>query len=136
MTWTYLQQAKKKRETTNNKQILDYLTIWGKRFSSVTRFPPNISLQSSEHCFMENHGESRLSSNYYHASSVNYHVYFLRDISFFFCWVSCQQEKGEATILSPLFHFHQHRKSFGLQRLHLLQRFHDKRGLPKQIHKL
>ena len=74
MIWTYLQRAKKRRETTNNKQILKYFTIWGKRFSSLARFPPNIWLQSSEHYIIENHGENRASSIY------------LRDIGFvFFC---------------------------------------------------
>ena len=82
ITWTYLQRAKERRETT---RFSEYFTIWGKRFSSLTCFPPNIWLQSFEHCFMENRGENRASS-IYHASSVSYHVYFLRDIRLiFFC---------------------------------------------------
>ena len=49
---TYSKQRKKKkkeakRPTTNN------------RFSSLTRFQPNIWSQSSENCFTENHGQSR-----------------------------------------------------------------------------
>ena len=51
-TWIYYKRAKKKGETTNNKQILRLFTIWGNRFSFVTRFPPKISLQSFEHYFM------------------------------------------------------------------------------------
>ena len=54
--------------------------MWDKRFSSLTRFPPNIWLQSFEHCFTENHSDNRAST------SLQYHGYFLRDIRFiFFC---------------------------------------------------
>ena len=52
---------------------------------------------------------------------------------FFPVWVSCQQGKGEAIILAPLFHFHPLRKSFDLQHLHLLEKFNDERGLRKRI---
>ena len=42
MIWTYLQRAKKRRETTNNKQIFRLFYNMGKRFSSLTCFPPNV----------------------------------------------------------------------------------------------
>ena len=77
MTWTYLQWA-------TASKFSGYFTIWGKRFSSLPHFPPNIWLQSFKHRFTENHRENRTSSIYYHVSSVNYHVYFLQDIRFFF----------------------------------------------------
>ena len=72
---TYNEQRKDAKRTRRSR-FSDYFTIWGKQFSSLTRFPPNIWLQSFEYCFMENHGENRASSIYYHAWSVNYHVYF------------------------------------------------------------
>ena len=95
-------------ERTYNKQRKDakwpatsrfshYFTIWGKRFSSLTHFPSNIWLQSFKHCFTKNHGENRASSIYYHASSINYHVYFLQHIIFvFFCvgFVSAGKGRG------------------------------------------
>ena len=67
ITWTYLQRAKtkKRRETTNKKQILSLFYNRGNRFSSLTRFPrfpTNIWLQSFEHCFTENLGENRASN--------------------------------------------------------------------------
>ena len=78
---TYNEQRKyAKRPTTSI--FPDYFTIWGNRFSSLTRFLLNIWLQSFEHYFTENHGENRAPSIYYHASSLNYHLYFLRDIRF------------------------------------------------------
>ena len=80
---TYNEQRKDAKRPTTSR-FSDYFTIWGKRFSSLTRFPPNIWLQSFKHCFTENHGENRASSIFYHASSVNYHVYFLRDKRFIF----------------------------------------------------
>ena len=93
---TYNEQRKDAKRPTTSR-FWDYFTIWGNRFSSLTRFQPNIWLQSFEHCFTENHGENRASSIYYHASSVNYHVYFLRDIRFiFFClgFVSAGKGRG------------------------------------------
>ena len=42
------QRKDTKRPTTS--RFWDYFTIWDKRFSSLTRFPPNIWLQSFEHC--------------------------------------------------------------------------------------
>ena len=61
MTWTYLEQAKKDAKRHATSRFSDYFTIWDKRFSSLIRFPPNIWLQSFEHCFTENHGHSRAS---------------------------------------------------------------------------
>ena len=58
-TRTYLQQAKKGPKRPATSRYWDYFTIWGNRFSSLTRFQPNIWLQSFEHCFTENHGENR-----------------------------------------------------------------------------
>ena len=66
------------------------------------------------------------------ASIITCIFYGIYDL-FFPVWVSCQQGKGEAIILAPLFHFHPLRKSFGLQRLHLSKRFNDERGLRKRI---
>ena len=63
-----------------------YFTILGKRFSPLTFFLSNIWLLSFECCFTENHSENRASSIYYYGSSINYHMYFLRDIRFIlFC---------------------------------------------------
>ena len=96
MIWTYLQQAKKDTKMP----------------SSLTRFPPNIWLQSFEYCFTENLGENRAPSIYYHLSSVNYHVYFLRDIRrIFFClsFVSAGKRRGcyfgSSLLLSPVSQF-------------------------------
>ena len=101
-------------EHTYNKQRKDakrpktsrfsrYFTIWGKRFSSLIRFLRNIWLQLFAHCFMENHGENGAPSIYYHAPSVNYHVYFLRDIRFvFFCLGFMSAGKGRGYFFSSL----------------------------------
>ena len=67
---------------TITKEILRLFYNMGQRV--LTRFPTNIWLQSFEYCFTEIHGENRTSSIYYHASSVNYHVHFLRDIRLIF----------------------------------------------------
>ena len=94
MTWTYLQQA-------TASKFSGYFTIWGKRFSSLPHFPPNIWLQSFKHHFTENHRENRTSSIYYHVSSVNYHVYFLQDIRFiFFCLGFLSAGKGRGCFFS------------------------------------
>ena len=106
---TYNEQRKYAKWTTTSR-FSDYFTIWGKQFSSLTHFPPTIWLQLFEHCFTENLGENKASSIYYHVSSINYHVNFLRDIRFIFFWVS-----------------------FGLQHFHLLEEFNDEWGLHKQI---
>ena len=84
MAWTYLQREKKDAKRPITGRFWDY-------------FPPTIWLQSFEHCFTENHGENRVSSTYYYASSVNCHVYFLRDIRFIFlclCFVSAGKRRG------------------------------------------
>ena len=96
MTWTYLLQAKKRRKTTNNKQIFRLFYSMGQLglFSSLL---PNIWLQSFEHYFTEDPGGSRASSIYYYGSSINYHLYFLWDIRFiFFCpgFVSAGKGRG------------------------------------------
>ena len=59
--WTYQQRAKKKRNAKprTKSRFRDYFTVLANRFSFLTCFPPNIWLQSFEHCFMENHGENR-----------------------------------------------------------------------------
>ena len=91
-----------KRPTTSI--FSDYVAIWGKRFSSLTDFPPKIWLQLFEHCFTENHGENRPSSIYHHASSVSYHLYFLRGLRFiFFChgFVTAGKKRGYYFGLSP-----------------------------------
>ena len=58
-TRTYLQQVKEGAKRPTTSRFWDYSTIWGNRFSSLTRFQPNIWLQSFEHCFTENHDEKR-----------------------------------------------------------------------------
>ena len=81
MTWTYLQWAKKKdtkQQTTS--RVSDYFTIWGKWFSSLIHFPPNIWLQSFEHCFTENHGHSSASN-----ISIVLCVFFTGYNIYFFC---------------------------------------------------
>ena len=50
-------QRDTKQPTTN--RFWDCFTVWGNLFSSLTRLPANIWLQSFEHCFMENHSENR-----------------------------------------------------------------------------
>ena len=54
---TYNEQRKDAKQPTASS-FADYFTIWGQWFSSLTRFPPNIWLQSFEHCFTENHGQN------------------------------------------------------------------------------
>ena len=68
---TYNEQRKDAKRPTASR-FSGYFTIWGKRFSHLTRFPPNIWLKSFKYCFTENHSENRASSIYYRASSVNY----------------------------------------------------------------
>ena len=60
-TQTYLQQAKKDAQRPTTSRFWDYFTIWGNWFSFLTRFQPNIWLQSFiiKHCFTENYGENR-----------------------------------------------------------------------------
>ena len=41
--------------------------------------------------------------------------------------------KGRGYFLAPLYHFHPRRKSFGLQRLQLSERFNDERGRRRRI---
>ena len=113
MTWTYLKQAKKYAKQPTTSRFWNSFKIWGKRFSSLTRYPPNIWLPSFE-------------------QSLYYHVHFLRDIRLiFFCldFVSRAFTNQRAAgkwrgyfFLAPLQHFHRQRKSFGLQRLQLLER--------------
>ena len=57
---TYNKQRKDAKRSTTSR-FWDYFTIWDSRFFSLTRFPPNIWLQSFEHCFTETHGEKRAS---------------------------------------------------------------------------
>ena len=59
-TRTYLQQAKKDAKRPITSSFWYYFTIWGNRFSSLTRFQPNIWLQSLEHYIPKNHGENRV----------------------------------------------------------------------------
>ena len=47
---THNEHRKDAKQPTTSR-FSDYFTIWGKRFSSLTRFPPNIWLQSFERCF-------------------------------------------------------------------------------------
>ena len=135
MTWTYLQRAKKRCETTNNKQIFRLFYNMGQTILFSNTF-------STQHLVavirVLLHRESWWKQSIKHLLSwvkrqlscvffTGYKIYF------FSVWVSCQQGKGDAIILTPLFHFPLLCKSFGLQRLHLLERFNDERGLYKRI---
>ena len=48
---TYNEQRKDVKRPTA-RRFSDYFTKWGKRFSSLTRFPPNIWLQLFEFCLV------------------------------------------------------------------------------------
>ena len=74
-TTTYNQQRNNLKQPTASS-VWHYFTIWDIPFSSFTIFPPNIWLQSFEHCFTENHDENR-APNIYMLSS-----WLLRDIKF------------------------------------------------------
>ena len=135
MTWTYLQRAKKRRKTINNKQILRLFYGMGQTVLFSNTF-------STQHLVAVIrallHGESWWKQSVKHLLSWVKHqlscVFFTGyKIYLISVWVSCQQEKREAILLALLFHFHPLRKSFGLQRLHLSVRFNDKRGLRKRI---
>ena len=135
MTWPYLQGVKKRRETTNNKQIL-------RLFYNIGQYVLFSNLFSTQHLVAIIrallHGESWWKQSVKHLLSWVKHqlscVFFTGyKIYLISVWVSCQQEKREAILLALLFHFHPLRKSFGLQRLHLSVRFNDKRGLRKRI---
>ena len=116
----------------------DYFTKWGKRFSSLIRFLPNIWWQSFEHCFTENHGHSR-ASNISIVSCVffmGYNIYFF--LSGF--RVKNSNKSQDSREREKLFFFgsslppiHLLCRLFGLQRLQLLERFNDERGRRKQI---
>ena len=45
--WTYQQRAKRDAKPLTTSRFLDYFTVWSNRFSSLTRFPPNIHNHSS-----------------------------------------------------------------------------------------
>ena len=138
MTWTYLQRAKKKdakRQSTS--RLSDYFTIWGKRFSFLTSFPPNIWLQSFEHCITENHGHGRASN-----ISIVSCIFFMGCNIYFFLSgfrvkninkLQDSRERERLLFLALPYHSHLLRKSFSLQRLQLSERFNDKRGCRKQI---
>ena len=101
---TYNEQRKDVKQPTTRK-ISDYFTIWGKRFSSLTRFPPNNlvaviwALLHGENEAML-HGENRVSSICYHSSGVSYHVYFLWDIRFIFFCLGFVSGKGRGYYFS------------------------------------
>ena len=92
MTWTYLQRAKKRCETTSNNRFSDYFSIWGKRFSSLTRFPPNIRFQSFEHCFKEKQSVKHLLSSVKSQLSC---VFFNGYKSYFFLLGFCVSRERE-----------------------------------------
>ena len=106
MTLTYLQRAKKRRETTNSKEVFRLFYKMGQTVLFINTF-------STQHLVAvirvlprgENggmlHGENRASSIYYHSSSVNYHVYFLGHIRFiFFCLGFLSAAKGRGYYFS------------------------------------
>ena len=117
-----------KKKTQNDQQQAHFQVIlqYGATFSSLTRFLPNIWLQSFEYWFTENNGENRASSIYYHAPSFNYHVYFLRDTWFnFFCFGFVSTGKGRGYFLAPLYHFHLLQKIVRSSPLVFIGQFHD-----------
>ena len=95
MTWPYLQGVKKRRETTNNKQIF-------RLFYNIGQYVLFSNMFSTQHLVAIIrallHGESWWKQSLKcHASSVNYHEYFLRDIRFIFFFlgfVSAEKGKG------------------------------------------
>ena len=97
MTWTYLQWAKKDAKRQATSRFSDYLTIWGDWFSSLIRFPPNIWLQSFEHCLTENHGHRRawnisiVSCVFFVGYNIYLFVYLFIYLFIYFVWVSCQE---------------------------------------------
>ena len=105
MTWTYLQQAKKRRETTNNKQIfwlfynMRQKVLFSNTFSTQHLVVFIWALLHGENEAML-HGENRVSSIYYHSSGVNYHVYFLWDIRFIFFCLGFVSGKGRGYYFS------------------------------------
>ena len=123
----FYDKQKRRRETTNNKQILrlfcnmEQMVLFSNTFSTQHLVAVIQALL---------HGKSWWKQSVKHLLS-----YVKRQLScviftgykiYFFCL-------GEAIFLAPLFHFHPLRKSFGLQRLHLSGRFDDERGLGKRI---
>ena len=114
----------------------DYFTIWGKRFSSLTCFPPNICLQSFEHCFTENHGHSR-ASNISIVSCVffmGYNIYFFLPG---FCVKNINKSQNSRE-RERLFSFSSPpipstSQLLGLQHLQLSKRFNDEQGCCKWI---
>ena len=64
------------RNNTNKMQNLRILYNMGNRFSSLTRFQPNIWLQSFEYCF------TKITVKIECQTFPYYHVYLLRDIKF------------------------------------------------------
>ena len=135
MIWTYLHWAKRIRETNNNKQIFRLFYNMGQKvlFSSTFSYQHLVAVIQAL-LF----GESRWKQSIKHLLSCVKGqlscVFFKGHKAYFFSvCVLCQEGKGEAIILAPLFHFHPLHKSFGLQRLYLLERFNDERGLRRQI---
>ena len=61
-TWTYQQHAKEDSKQLTRSRFWEYFTIWYDWFSSLTRVPPIILLQSFQHCFIENHLANRRSN--------------------------------------------------------------------------
>ena len=134
MTWTYLQRAKKRHETTNRKQIFRLFYIMGQR----VLFSNTISTQHLVAIIRALlHGKSWWKQSVKHLLSWVKHqlscVFFTGYKIYLFLSGFRVSREREAILLAPLFHFHPLRKSFGLQRLHLSERFNDERGLRKRI---
>ena len=133
MTWAYLQRAKKRHETVSNKQIFRLFYNMGQTVLFFNTFSTQHLVAVIRALFHGESCENRASSIYYHASSVNHHMYFLQDIRFiFFCLSFVTAREGRGYYFSsslPL----PHRKSFSLQHFHLAERFNDERRLRKQI---
>ena len=123
---TYNEQRKDTKRPTTSR-FSNYFTIWDKRFTSLTRFPPNIWLQSFEHWFMDSHGENSIK---YQLSCVFFTGY---KIYFFLSGFCVSRERERLLFLAPPYHFHPLCKLFGLQRLHLSERFNDEQRLCKWI---
>ena len=136
MTWTYLQRAKKRRKTTNNKQIFRLFYNMGQTVLFSNTF-------STQHLVAVIrallHGESWWKQSIKHPlwciKRQLLCVFFTGCKIYFFLSGFCVSRERETTFLAPLYHFHPLCKSFCLQCLHLLERFNDKRGLCKWIQK-
>ena len=114
-TWTHLQRAKKRRETTNNKQIFRLFYNMGQTvlFSYIFFTQHLVAIIRALL-----HGESWWKQSVKHLLSWVKHqlscVFFTGYKIYLFLSGFRVSREREAILLAPLFHFHPLRKSFGL----------------------